>query len=75
MYLTSFYRKTIHKDEILTFADKYDNPIGLAGKVDIHQRDMLHQAFFIFIFDYIRKFTPEKAGETIKLILHWSYWR
>ncbi|WP_242689445.1 hypothetical protein [Photorhabdus cinerea] len=62
MYLTSLYSKTIRKDEILTLVDKYDNPIGLAGKIDIHQRGMLHRAFSIFIFDYIRKFTPEKAA-------------
>ncbi|TNH43681.1 isopentenyl-diphosphate Delta-isomerase [Photorhabdus luminescens] len=38
-------------DEILVLVDKYDNPIGSAGKADIHQKGMLHRAFSIFIFD------------------------
>ncbi|WP_445496414.1 isopentenyl-diphosphate Delta-isomerase [Photorhabdus sp. SF281] len=37
-------------DEMLILVDKYHNPIGSAGKMDVHQKGMLHRAFSIFIF-------------------------
>ncbi|MGV7963024.1 isopentenyl-diphosphate Delta-isomerase [Photorhabdus tasmaniensis] len=38
-------------DEMLILVDKHDNPIGSAGKMDVHKKGMLHRAFSIFVFD------------------------
>ncbi|OCQ52351.1 Isopentenyl-diphosphate Delta-isomerase [Photorhabdus australis subsp. thailandensis] len=51
-------------DEMLTLVDKYDNPIGSAGKTDIHQRGMLHRAFSIFIFDNKGNLLLQKRAAT-----------
>ncbi|OCA54624.1 isopentenyl-diphosphate Delta-isomerase [Photorhabdus namnaonensis] len=51
-------------DEILVLVDKYDNPIGSAGKADIHQKGILHRAFSIFIFDNKGNLLLQKRAAT-----------
>ncbi|MCW7549868.1 isopentenyl-diphosphate Delta-isomerase [Photorhabdus sp. APURE] len=51
-------------DEILVLVDKYDNPIGSAGKADIHRKGMLHRAFSIFIFDNEGNLLLQKRAAT-----------
>ena len=31
--------------------DEVDDPIGEAGKLDAHERGLLHRAFSVFLFD------------------------
>ncbi|AXG48891.1 MULTISPECIES: isopentenyl-diphosphate Delta-isomerase [Photorhabdus] len=51
-------------DEILVLVDKHDNPIGSAGKADIHQKGMLHRAFSIFVFDNKGNLLLQKRAAT-----------
>ncbi|KMW74046.1 isopentenyl-diphosphate delta-isomerase [Photorhabdus luminescens subsp. luminescens] len=51
-------------DEILVLVDKYDNPIGSAGKADIHRKGMLHRAFSIFVFDNKGNLLLQKRSAT-----------
>ncbi len=51
-------------DEILVLVDKHDNPIGSAGKADIHQKGMLHRAFSIFFFDNKGNLLLQKRAAT-----------
>ncbi|MCW7761709.1 isopentenyl-diphosphate delta-isomerase [Photorhabdus luminescens] len=51
-------------DEILVLVDKYDNPIGSAGKADIHRKGMLHRAFSIFVFDNKGNLLLQKRAAT-----------
>ncbi|WP_118985546.1 isopentenyl-diphosphate Delta-isomerase [Photorhabdus sp. CRCIA-P01] len=49
-------------DEILVLVDKHDNPIGSAGKADIHQKGTLHRAFSIFIEAAAHRRLGEEMG-------------
>ncbi|EQC01293.1 isopentenyl-diphosphate Delta-isomerase [Photorhabdus temperata] len=51
-------------DEMLILVDKYDNPIGSAGKMDVHQKGMLHRAFSIFVFDKKGNLLLQKRAAT-----------
>src|SRR5688572_28822366 len=38
------------KDQVI-LVDEKDSPVGIAGKMEAHQKGLLHRAFSIFIFN------------------------
>lgn len=38
-------------EEQVILVDTYDNPIGTMGKLEVHEKGILHRAFSVFIFN------------------------
>ena len=38
-------------EEQVILVDEQDNPIGLMGKLEVHQKALLHRAFSVFILN------------------------
>ena len=38
-------------EEQVILVDEHDNPIGLMGKLEVHQKELLHRAFSVFILN------------------------
>jgi isopentenyl-diphosphate delta-isomerase len=52
------------KEEQVILVDQYDIPIGTMGKLEAHQKGLLHRAFSVFIFNHKNEMLLQKRALT-----------
>ena len=52
------------KDELLIVVDEHDHPLAEAGKMEVHQKGILHRAFSVFIFNQEGKWLLQQRADS-----------